>query len=126
MVAFLVTILIFWLGWKLLRWWLMRKLNNRAQDFFDQFTRQTGQRQPGDAAGNNPPRRTSTGWDRPSHEKVIARDEGEYIDYEEITVSHTEINAETETTVEPDGTTTTRTSASVTEERITDVEWEDI
>ena len=116
----LITILIFWLGWKLLRWWLVRKFNNRTRDIFEQFSRQSGANS---QTQTDQPRRNKTGWDRPATEKKIAREEGEYIEYEEISVSRTETTVSTDL----DGNQTeTETTTTVTEERITDVEWEDL
>ena len=64
------------------------------------------------------PRQRKAGWSAPAAKpKKIGKDVGEYVAYENITVSETT----TSTTTDSGGSTTV-----YTESRITDVEWEDV
>lgn len=119
--SFLLTLLIIWLLYQLLRrllpWLLMRSFQNRAKNAFDQFARQNGYKTP----DPEQPRRTKSGWDNPEKEKKISRDEGEYIDYEEIRVTQSTTTVTEET--DSDGSTTIEVDS---EQQVIDVEWEDL
>lgn len=122
MTTFLLTLLIIWGAWKLLRWWLVRRLTNRTRDIFEQFARQAGAQTPPRPEAD-PRRRNKTGWDRPQKKKKIDAAEGEYIEYEELKITQTETTVNTS----PSGTSkATFRETEITEERITDAEWEDI
>lgn len=81
-------------------WYLRRKTRRAFRDFASQFEQQFTQPSP------EP--------ERPS--KMYAPTDGEYVDYEEISVTATETTQ----------TTSTTEHISVTTEQIVDVEWEDI
>lgn len=119
--SFLLTLLIIWLLYQLLRrllpWLLMRSFQNRAKNAFDQFARQNGYK----TRDPEQPRRTKSGWDNPEKEKKISRDEGEYIDYEEIRVTQSTTTVTEET--DSDGSTTIEVDS---EQQVIDVEWEDL
>lgn len=70
------------------------------------------------AASAGQSRRNKAGWSRTSrpHKKVIDPGEGEYVEWEEITVTQS-------TDTSSSGQADTHT---VTEQQVTDVEWEDI
>ena len=115
----LVIIFCIWIIPKLLRWWIMRKLRKNAGSMFEQFARAAGAAGPQSQATPDQ-KQTSRkgGWQRAQHDKKITPDEGEYVDYDEVTVTIDETTT--------DGSTTTHTHIEASETRIEDVEWEDI
>lgn len=109
---FLIFILVFIilpilkLGWRIFR------LQSQARSMYNQMN---GARQ---SAGYQEPHQRKAGWSSPATKpKKIGKDVGEYVAYENITVTETT----TSTTTDADGNTTV-----YSESRITDVEWEDV
>lgn len=88
--------------------WFLYKARRQARRFFDSMS-----------SGASGKGRRSSEPERPVHRKKIDPSVGEYIDFEEVTVT------KTSTTTDASGKTTTTTS-TVTESQITDVEWEEI
>lgn len=119
MYVFLGVIFFFWLSWKLLRWWIIRKMRRQANDMFERFAQATGassQQSPNASAAEKKHRKA--GWQRAQHAKKITPDEGEYVEYEEVKISID--------TTETDGRTTTETHTEIIDQQIVDVEWEDL
>lgn len=117
MVAFIVVIFCFWLLWKFLRWWTIRKLQQHARGMYDQFYgAQAGQ----DTRRSSSPRQKKSGWNYAKPAKKIYRDEGEYVEWEDVkaTVSETEAADSTYRTY--------RSTTIVDDQQIVDAEWEDI
>lgn len=75
----------------------------------------SGYRQATSTNGNGPSR--PGGWSEPMrrHRKVITREMGEYVAFEDVAVKAT--------VTDPDGT---RTTATIEEEQVIDAEWEEI
>lgn len=117
MLIFLGIVIGFWIFGKLLRWWVIRKIRRQANSMFEQFANATGASTAGQHDnGNRQPRKG--GWQRVDHAKKVSADEGEYVAFDEITVSIDETAT--------DRHTTTHTHIEVTEQRIEDAEWEEI
>lgn len=87
----------------------MRRIRNQMRSAYRQAASSAG------AASSRASR--PGGWSEPAHRrrKVITREMGEYVAYEDVAV--------TATTTEPDGT---RTTATIEEEQVIDAEWEEI
>lgn len=120
MLTFLGIIFGIWLAAKLFKWWVKRKLQQRATDMFEQFARAAGvdpdaARQQQQSAQK---KSRKGGWKRTKHKKKIAADEGEYVEYDEVAIS---VDATT-----TNGSSTTHTHIEATERRVEDVEWEDL
>lgn len=114
--TFIVVIFCFWLLWKLLRWWTVRKLQQHANDMFDQFSgAQTGH----DTRQSSSSRQRQSGWNYAKPAKKIYRDEGEYVEWEDVKTTVSETKA-------ADSTYKTYGPTSVDEQQIVDAEWEDI
>lgn len=95
--------------------WTIYKLRRDTRKAFNQF--QSGMNnQSRERQRENRP----AGWQTPHKEKKIDRSQGEYIEYEEISVT------ESSTTTTSDGETTGTIEETETNRRIVDVEWEDI
>ena len=92
----------------------------KQRDAWEQFYRQ--------ATGQEPPRqrqRTRSDSRKKKSEprrrrKIFSREDGEYVEFEDIIVS------ETETTSRTDNSDTKKRTTTVTESQIVDVEWEDL
>lgn len=95
--------------------WTVYRLRRQARQAFEQFNRANNPGAQADARRNRP-----AGWQpAPPHKKKISPDQGEYVRYEEISL--------TETTVVDDSETDKSTTSSTTiEQQITDIEWEDL
>lgn len=117
-VALLIIIIIWFaptLIKRLLQWWVMRRLRRQ----YEQFARANGQSSSQSSDGN---KSRKGGWEHADHKKKIAADEGEYVDYDEVTITideSTTINTDT-------SSTTTHTHIEATELRVEDAEWEDL
>ena len=92
---------------RLLRYMLQRKVQKTFRQFYETGNYNDTQHREQKQSPKTP-------------SKKISDDVGEYVRFEEI-----EVSEQTTTTVEPDGTTTTKTK-TVIEEQIVDVEWEDL
>lgn len=111
MLLFILLLIVIFVLWPVIRVaYTIYRLRRQAREAFRQAT--------GNADAYQQPRRNKAGWSRAakSHKKVIDPTEGEYVDWEKITVT------ETSTTTE----STETGSRTVTEQQVTDVEWEDI
>lgn len=117
MYIFLGIAIGFWIFVKLLRWWVMRKLRRQASSMFEQFANAAGASN-GRNSENRDKQPRKAGWERAEHTKKVSSDEGEYVAFDEVSVS-------IDKTV-TDNNTTTHTHIEVTEQRIEDAEWEDI
>lgn len=96
--------------------WTVYKLRRDTQKAFNRF--QSGMNnQARERQRENRP----AGWQTPHKEKKIDRSQGEYIEYEELSVTES-----TTTTTTADGETTATIEETETDRRIVDVEWEDI
>lgn len=115
MVTLILIIFCFWLFWKLLRLWVVHKIKKHARNTFEQFTGAKTGSQTDDAHRTD---RRKSGWQHAHPSKKIGRDEGEYVEWEEITIS-------TETNASDNAGNATR-SSTVIDRQIVDAEWEDI
>lgn len=88
-----------------------RRVRNMFRDF--------GASAAGFGSDSEPSQRSRGGWSYPMRrkKKVYTRDDGEYVDFKEVTI--------TETTTETNDASGTHTTY-VREQQITDVEWEEI
>ena len=114
MLTFLFTVLIIYLGIKLIAWasgYYMRRKWNRMMDEM--------RRQAYGFSGNGPqgPGQRPQQPQQPQRRKHFSREDGEYVAFEEIVV-----DSKTTATYSYDNASTT----VETEERIVDAEWEDI
>lgn len=114
MFELLIVILCFWLGWKLLRWWIIRKIQRDSRKIYEQFT---GQRPNEQRKQQQSPRKG--GWQHAQKSKKYQRDEGEYVAFEDIKVTFSE-----ESTSKADGSS--QRSSTTVEQQIVDAEWEEI
>lgn len=110
----IIVILCFWLGWKLLKWWITRKIRRDSQKIYEQFT---GHRASGSHQREPKPRKD--GWEHARTTKKYKRDEGEYVAFEEVKVTVSE-KQESQTDNPQQQTTTT------VDRQIVDAEWEEI
>ncbi len=114
--TFFLVIFCFWLLWKLLRWWTIRKLQQHARDMYDQFS---GAQSGKDAKQSSSSRQRKSGWDHAKPAKKIYRDEGEYVEWEDVKAAASEAEPA------PDAHKTYQSTAA-DDQQIVDAEWEDI
>lgn len=122
MLSLIIWLLFLWFLYKAVRFILRgvrqyKQTRNAWEDFYRQATGQDFTRKKGKA-------KTAKDSDTPApRRKIFSREDGEYVEFEDIIVSETETTSSTSS----DGKTyekTTRTT--VTESQIVDAEWEDI
>ena len=114
MLAFILFLLILFVVWPLLRFgWTIYRVRRQYNDTVNRARQ---------AAREAEATRSSGGWASPRRKpsKKVRPDEGEYVEWEEITESTT-----TETTDHGEHRKTSSTSTYFTE-RISDAEWEDV
>lgn len=105
-------ILLFLVIWYVVRptvkfFWTVNRLRNRARAAY------------GDTARQAQPAGRKAGWTTPApRKKKIERNVGEYIEYEEITI--------TSDTSDTSGSGDHSTRYTAVEQQVTDVEWEDV
>ena len=116
MITLIVTILVVYLGWLVVmpfvRRYLARKMSERVQDMFAQ---QFGMPNAREARRRYDEARREQDATRRRGRKIFSRDEGEYIEFEEISVTQTSASS---TYVPP--------SSSPSEPQVSDAEWEEI
>lgn len=108
--TFILLLIVIFVVWPIVRvLYAIYRLRSQTREAF---------RRAADAASAGQSRRNKAGWSRTSrpHKKVIDPGEGEYVEWEEITVTQS-------TDTSSSGQADTHT---VTEQQVTDVEWEDI
>ncbi|MCM1293574.1 MAG: DUF4834 family protein [Bacteroides sp.] len=117
--GFLIFIVCIILGWKLLKWWLIRKMQNNARQMYEQMFGGSPMSDGPDPSHQtrHSDNRRAAGWHRAPHKKIFDSSTGEYVKYEEISV---EADSSSKS-----GDTSTHTTTQV-EQQIVDVEWEDI
>lgn len=106
----LMFLFVYWIVIPLLRFrFRVRRGRRQFNDIFSAF----GGGQDGQTAGSRP-----GGWDKtpPARKKKFTREEGEYIEFEEVDTASCSYNP---------GTGQTETQFT-SEQQITDVEWEDL
>lgn len=117
MIEFFLTIIIVYFLWlvvkPLVTRYMRRKIQQKVEDMFrNAYGASFG------ATGQRGDTRKQPDTPRARRRKIFARDEGEYVEFQEITI---EVTAET--TVEPGDKAPRHTPA---EPRISDAEWEEI
>lgn len=108
---FVLLIIILFVVWPLLRFYMMlRKAQRQARDAFSQFQ----------GEGKDGSRQRKGGWSggRQSRKKVIDRNVGEYVEFEEVEISR---DSETKT-----GSDSRKESGYKVEQQVVDAEWEEI
>jgi len=90
----------------------------KQRDAWEQFYRQaTGQEPP--LHGKDRKKKTTKEQAKPRRRKIFTREDGEYVEFEDIIVSETETTTTT-------NASETKKRTTVTESQIVDAEWEDI
>lgn len=120
MLLFLLILFIIFILWPICRAALLvYRLRRQARQAFEQFGRQQKEQHRQNESANRP-----AGWkSAPHRRKIINPDQGEYVEWEEVTV----VSAETTGTSDSGAATEHNRGTSVVEEqRITDAEWEEI
>lgn len=109
-----------WLLYKAVRFvWRGVGQYKQQRTLWEQFYRQATGQQPPHSSQNH--RRHKEQQSHPRHRrKIFSKDDGEYVEFEDIEVSETKTST---TTTSTDGKKRTTT---VTESQIIDAEWEDI
>lgn len=123
MITLILTILIVYIGWLVIRPWIAGYMRRKFQERVERMFRDAafgsgggrGRSPFGTNHSNQAPR-------QPRRRKIFASDEGEYIEFQEITVETTYTTTETSTTTGTDGPR----SHTPAEPRISDADWEEI
>lgn len=115
--TFLLILFIMFVVVPLLRGaWAIYKLRRQARSVFEAMHRDNASERRRREAENRP-----AGWQQAEgRRKIISKNEGEYVEWEEV-----EMTSET-TTAFSDSAQSQRRPRTVDEQRIVDVEWEDV
>lgn len=115
--AFLLILFILFVVVPLLRGaWTIYKLRRQARRAFEAMHRENESERRRRESENRP-----AGWQQAEgRRKIISKNEGEYVEWEEV-----EVTEET-TTASSDQAQSRRRTRTVGEQRIVDVEWEDV
>lgn len=116
MLQLLILLLVIFVLWPIARAvWMVYKLRRQARKAFEQFGQQQEAYRRRQEAEHRP-----AGWQpAPQRKKIIGKDQGEYVEWEEVTVT-------VETTTTENSSERDVKNRTAAEPQISDAEWEDI